>query len=53
MTNKYIVYLNNGDTLEVYASNLSGAKAQTASFNKYVHRVERVYKTGNRAVCPW
>ena len=53
MINKYIVHLNNGGTFEIYASNMSGAKMQTKSFAKFVERLERVYKTGNRAACPW
>lgn len=53
MINKYIVHLNNGGTFEIYASNMSGAKMQTKSFAKFVERLERVYKTGNRAAYPW
>ena len=35
MINKYIVHLNNGDAFEIYASNMSGAKAQNKSFAKF------------------
>ena len=53
MINKYIIHLNNGDTFEICASNMSDAKMQIESFAKFVEKLERVYKTGSRAACPW
>ena len=51
--NQYNVYLNNGDVFTLCASNIHGAQAQVANLAGHVFRIERVYKTGKRAVCPW
>lgn len=50
--NEYIVLLNNGQRIIITASNHKGAMAQAMSI-KGVVMVQRVYKTGAKAVCPW
>jgi hypothetical protein len=50
--NEYIVLLSNGQRLTITASNHKGAMAQAMSI-KGVVMVQRVYKTGAKAECPW
>ena len=51
--NVYRVFLDTGETIEICASNVEGATAQVSNISKYVNRIERIYKSGKRAVCPW
>ena len=51
--NKYIVHFNDGNTLEIFATTMGGATAQVRMMEKFISHIERIYKTGERAVCPW
>lgn len=51
--NDYIVHYKNGSTLTISASNLNGAKAQVRLLAPYIDRIERVYKSGERATPPF
>lgn len=51
--NKYIVHFNDGNILEIFATTMSGAVAQVHVMEKFISNIERIYKTGKRAVCPW
>ena len=51
--NTYIVHYKNGSTLTIYASNMSGAKEQVRMLANWIDRIERVYKSGERATVPF
>lgn len=51
--NNYIIHFNDGNTHKMTAKNLAEVKIEMQWMTKYIDRIERVYKTGERATCPF